>query len=439
MGPCDRVIMFPIGEKLVAAGADVNQLSEPTLPQKLEWCFPRNNNRNGGDTANYPRLSPLAWCFAYSELPLRNDATDGCLDFAKLMVRSGVDLEKDPTAFVLACLRFDADLVEYLLESGADANAKLPNGMPVSLVLAGFHFKNDYIAANAENSGDDYRLGRRKLFIRLVRLLLEHGADPSASVPYPLLPSAKISLLSAAIATGDVTLSKDLLNMGASVVNYNKETFMYTNRRVPRCGHLTPLNECLVRIAQGQEDMLEMFYALIEKGADLKSGGTGCNDSIWNPTLLCTTIGCARSTGGNTAVREVVRAMLDNGVDMEEEVYALCLAVITLDTELFEMLLKRGFDEEKYRVVDVSIPTLGLNQFQIQKEKMPGSNSRYIIEEIKVNLLLYLLRNVGASPETEEKVLNMAKCLIRNGVDMNVVVGPTKRIFPQKTTHSRLP
>ena len=221
--------------------------------------------------------------------------------------------------------------------------------------------------------------------------------------------------------------------MGASVVNYDKETFIYTNRRMPSCGHLTPLNECLIRIAQGQEDMLELFYALLEKGADLKSGGTGCNDWIWNPTLLCTTLGCARTTGGNAALREVVRVMLDKGVDMEEEVYALCLAVITLDTELFEMLLKSGFDAEKYRIVDVSIPTLGPNRFQIPQEKMPGNNSRFVIDEIKVTLLLFLLHNVSASAKTNEKVLEMAKCLIRNGVDMNVVVGPTKNTFRDKT------
>ena len=430
MDKYNHEILLPIAEKLIAAGADVSQLSKPTLHRSLGCCY----RRNCDDTAKYPRLSPLACCFAYSQQGT-GDEGQGCMKFAKLMLKSGVDLKKDPNAFVFACLRYDIGLVEYLLENGAEANSKLPNGMPVSLVLGGFHSKNCYIAAYNKSSEDEYRLGQRGRFIKLVRLLLKHGADPSALFPYPWLPSAKISLLSVVISTGDVALSKELLTMGAAVVNYDKETFMYTYQKMPRCGHLTPLNECLVRIAQGQEDMLELFYALLEKGADLKSGGTGCNDEIWNPTLLCTTLGCARSTGGNAALREVVRVMLDKGVDMEEEVYALCLAVITLDTKLFEMLLKCGFDAEKHRIIDVSIPTLGPNRFQIPQEKMPESYSGYIIEEIKVNLLLYLLRNVGASPETEEKVLNMAKCLIRNGVDMNVVVGPTKDIyqFPNKT------
>ena len=169
--------LLPIAEKLVAAGADVKQLSEPFLPRSMDWCVPRSRYQNDGDTANYPRLSPLACCFAFSEQP-RDDRTDGCLKFAKLMVKSGVDLKKDPNAFVFACLRYDIDLVEYLLENGADANSKLPNGMPVILVLAGFHSKNCYIAANAENSGDEYRLGRRKRFIKLVRLLLEARHRP---------------------------------------------------------------------------------------------------------------------------------------------------------------------------------------------------------------------------------------------------------------------
>ena len=423
--PMSRVheALLQVARRLISAGADLTKLSGPIFLRDLDFCM------NERDSSSLLQLTPLACAFAFDSQDWRRKS-DSCLEFVEVLLQAGVDLAKDETAFVLACLRYDVPLVKVLLNNGAKVESKLPNGMPASIALSG-HCSKHYLH-RPEKHGE-YNEGWRGKWRDLVRVLLEHGADPTVLFPQAQLPSAKMSLLSVAIATGDVRLSKDLVELGAPVFNYDKEEFLYTDMEQPSSGHLTPLNECMIRLAEGQEEMLELFYVLMRNGADLRSGGTGSNKYTWNPTLLCTMIGCAKLTGGNAALREVVRYILDQGVDVKEEKYALCLSVLTLDTELFEMLLGNGFDCEACRMVDESIPTLGPNQFQMPKKKCPGRYRQWKIPGVKVTLLIFLLKKVYGRVEVEESVLEMAKCLLRHGVDMNFIADPMGDYFHGRT------
>ena len=112
-------------------------------------------------------------------------AQQGDIDTAKVLLDAGAGIEEgtteEGTPLVLAAASGHEKLALYLLERGANPNAKDAYGMrPLHYALIkGFH----EISSAKEEPTD--RFGwRKKNMMELARTLLAKGADPNAKIEY---------------------------------------------------------------------------------------------------------------------------------------------------------------------------------------------------------------------------------------------------------------
>jgi ankyrin repeat protein len=157
--------------------------------------------------------------------PLFYAARENALEAARVLVEGGADLDAaDPdgaTALVIAIINAHNEFAEFLLAAGADPNVFDTSGMGALYAaidmhrLAVGHGRPNPRPAGLLDSAD------------VVRLLLEHGADPNAELSSPIiqrqhtfgdftLGEGATPLLRAA-KSGDVEVVRMLLDAGADI------------------------------------------------------------------------------------------------------------------------------------------------------------------------------------------------------------------------------
>ena len=155
--------------------------------------------------------------------PLMYTARQGAIDAARALVESGADLNiQDPdgtTAMVLAIINGHYDVAAMLVEKGADPNVADSSGM--AALYAAVDMNTLPFMHGRPEPKPSGRLG----IVDIVKVLLAHGADVNQQLKTPLLRrhnnTSTQSLgegttpLMRAAASGDVTLMRLLLEHGA--------------------------------------------------------------------------------------------------------------------------------------------------------------------------------------------------------------------------------
>lgn len=202
----------------------------------------------------------------------------------------------DSTLLFMACYRGHKDIVELLLDNGADIHARTKSGVS-ALCIACTDRKRD-----------------------LVELLLDRGADANT------ITNNGVSVLYTAAANGYRDIVELLIDRGANI------------NTIADNG-VSPL---LASCYNGHKDVAEL---LIDKGADIDIKLQGMN-------LLC--VACMQGQ------RNVVELLIDKGLDVnfttDNGVNALYTACYNGSAEVVELLLDRGADVDtivkgKYNVL----------------------------------------------------------------------------------------
>jgi ankyrin repeat protein len=159
--------------------------------------------------------------------PLIYAARENALDAGKALVAGGADLDlADPdgaTALVIAIINAHYEFAAMLIEAGADPNVVDTSGMGALYAAVDMH--RLAVGHGRPNPRPVGRLGAPDI----VELLLEHGADPNAQLRKPIiqrqhtfgdstLAEGATPLLRAA-KSGDIELAKALVAGGADVTH----------------------------------------------------------------------------------------------------------------------------------------------------------------------------------------------------------------------------
>jgi ankyrin repeat protein len=299
----ETALMWAAGENhaaavaaLVAGGADVNVRSTTlTIP---EWW-----------------LKPPALAFLSIEFPrggwsaLMYAARQGALDTVKGLVDAGADVNAagpdGVTALILAIINAHFDVAALLLDRGADPNLADDSGMAALYAAVDMHTMPAVLARpEAKPSGElDH--------VRMVELLLSHGANVNAQLKAPLLIrqnlegdrglGAGTTPLMRAAKSGDTVLMRLLLQHGADATlpqrNGSTALMIAAGLGWRFSGNSTPYGD------RGSEsDAAEAIRICLAHGADIN----------------------ARNANGDTALHAavagrgsdtLVRALLDEGAD----------------------------------------------------------------------------------------------------------------------------
>ena len=235
------------------------------------------------------------------ETPLMTAARTGTLASVKVLLSHGasVDSEDDrraQTALMWAAAEGHADVVQALLDAGADFRTRVPSGFTPLLFAV--------------------REGR----IDVVRVLLKAGADVNETIPVDAgrrrgyggrLPPAGASALLLAVMNGHFELAADLLDAGA---NPNADLPGYTILhamtavRKPGVGDNDPAPE-----GSGKMSSIELVKKLAASGANLNArmtkrpnlNNTRLNEIGATPYLLAAL----------TADAELMRTLATSGAD----------------------------------------------------------------------------------------------------------------------------
>jgi ankyrin repeat protein len=201
---------------LAEGGADVNARSE--LLKFPEFKF----ITAGMVTTSLPRGGWTALMYA---------ARQGSRDAAQALADAGADLNAtDPdgsTALVLAIINAHFDLASILLHKGADPNIADTTGMAALYAAVDMHTLAPMLSRPGPKVTDELDAAG------LVKLLLEHGANPNVRLKRPIIgrhhDSGDASLgegttpLMRAAKTVDVPVMKLLLNGGADITSTQKD------------------------------------------------------------------------------------------------------------------------------------------------------------------------------------------------------------------------
>jgi uncharacterized protein len=102
-------------------------------------------------------------------------AHSGFADVVEFLLENGADVNSDKAGFTAlheAIMRRDEKLVKILLDHGADANAPLGTWTPTRRTSRDFHFEPELVGATP------FWLAARFTEPEVMRLLVKHGADP---------------------------------------------------------------------------------------------------------------------------------------------------------------------------------------------------------------------------------------------------------------------
>ena len=282
---CARAGSADAVKSLLSHGADVNAKEKQKAQTALMWAL----------EYKHPDVAQLliehdADVHAKSKglfTPLLFAARQGDVASARMLVEHGANVN-DPAPGGLTPLLIAADSGQeafsiFLVEQGANANAADPNGLTALhyALRKGFSILR-YVSRFEVGGSASYPVPFTYLLRHnqgeLVRVLLEHGANPNAQVtgfrmkyqvvpngadrPHVVLAGATPFLL--ATASGDLAIMKALLAHGA-------------DSRIPTSDHTTPLMVAAgvgkqdTRTSEESKQALEAVKLLLELGADVNA------------------------------------------------------------------------------------------------------------------------------------------------------------------------
>jgi len=277
---------------LLKAGADVDRREKFYGETALMWAAAENhaeavrvliehgadpNIRSAPQTWEKRRLSQTLLSLG-EWTPIFYAARENALDAGRALVDGGADLDvTDPdgaTALVIAIINAHYEFAELLLEAGADPNIVDESAMGPLYAAADMHR-----LAVGHGRPNPRQIGLLDA-PDVVRMLLEHGADPNASLSKPImqrqhtfgdftLGEGATPLLRAA-KSGDVVVVRLLLDAGADVTHTMPDganALMYAAGLGWRNGSpLAPSYD------QGSdEEAIETIKVLLEAGLDLNA------------------------------------------------------------------------------------------------------------------------------------------------------------------------
>jgi ankyrin repeat protein len=300
----ETALMWAAGEShaeavaaLIAGGADVNTRSSAlTIP---EWW-----------------LKPPALAFLPIEFPrggwspLMYAARQGALQTSRTLADAGADVNiagpDGTTALLLAIVNAHFDLAALLLEKGANPNLADDSGMAALYAAVDMHTMPTVLARpEAKPSGEiDH--------VRMVELLLAHGADVNAQLKSPLLIrqnlegdrglGAGTTPLMRAAKSGDLALMRLLFEHGAdlTLTQRNGSTVLMIAAGLGWrfSGNSTPYGD-----RGAESDALEAILMCLARGADINARNAN------GDTALHTAV----SGRGSEAVIEL---LIEKGADL---------------------------------------------------------------------------------------------------------------------------
>jgi ankyrin repeat protein len=235
-------------------------------------------------------------------------ARQGAIDSVRALAEVGADVNaKDPegtTALVFAIINAHHDVAALLLEKGADPNAADETGMAALYAAVDLNTLPYMHGRPAPKPSGELST------VDLVKLLLEHGADPNQTLKTPLLRrhnnasnqalGAGTTPLMRAAKSGDVALMKLLLEKGADPKLAQKN------------------GTTLLMLAAG-------FGRRGDHNADSQEYERGEEPELFQAVKLCIELGLdvnASNTAGDTALHvaageSIIRFLVDHGARLE--------------------------------------------------------------------------------------------------------------------------
>lgn len=197
-----------MAQELIAHGADVNE-------RQVTWNWERQITKE-------PREK---WMPLGGLTPLLFAARQGCLDCAKILLKSGAEINAaDPnniSPLLMATINGHYDVAAFLLDQGADANIEDTTGRTALYAAVDMH------TMPASNRPSPNEVDNRLTSMDLIKALLTHGANVNVQLkkmqPYrtkldrgddTMLGTGTTSMLRAAKA-GDAEVIQALLAKGA--------------------------------------------------------------------------------------------------------------------------------------------------------------------------------------------------------------------------------
>jgi len=208
--------------------------------------------------------------------PLMYAARQGSLEAARALADSGADLNaKDPdgtTALVFAIINAHFDVAAMLLDKGADPNVADDTGMAALYAAVDMHTLGKMLSRPSPKLVDSIDAAD------LVKLLLDHKADPNARLLKPMLGRHHNSgdatmgegttALMRAAKTNDLPVMKMLLAAGADPFLTQAD---YTNVVMIIAAGGARGGQYAVAFAVNDEDSIESMKLCLASGADLNA------------------------------------------------------------------------------------------------------------------------------------------------------------------------
>ena len=298
---CARTGNVEAVKSLVTAGADVNDRETRQEQTALMWAVAQGRPavvrlliENGADIhARTKSSEPVVVGTGFGNAPSRFEvplslggftpllfaARQGDVESARILLEAGVDVNETAadgiSVLMVATDSGHEDLALFLLEQGADPNVADRNGM-TPLHFAIVRGLSVVRGVRFGSMADDVTYMIRPIMSRLVKGLLEHGADPNARLSRnlprarnsyrPSIRTAGATPFLMAAAAGDFDVMRLLVASGADPLLATEDD--NTTPLMAAAGGLW-----LEDRAQEEERLaLEAVEAAVELGADVNAG-----------------------------------------------------------------------------------------------------------------------------------------------------------------------
>jgi ankyrin repeat protein len=382
-----------------------------------------------------------------------NAVKEGLLELVKFLVENGADVnakyKDNNTALLLACKKSHFDIVKYLVENGAAVNAN-DSRSSTPLILASKNGNFEIVKFLVENGADvnaKYKadhtalvLASKNSHFEIVKFLIENGADLNAKC------SDKHQPLILASKNGNLELVKYLIKNGEDVnaTNNNNDTALIL---ASKNGHLeivkllieskadldakNDYNSTAIMLAS-KNDFFEIVKYLAENGADVNA-----KDYFNNTSLIL-----SAKNGYFKTVKFLVEKKADINLKNQDHKSALILAYENSHFELVKFLVESGADvnvKDLYSNTPLILATIKgdlemvkyfvLNRADVD-EKYADNNTPIMLasQNGHFEIVKYLAEFSNPKCENKEKCLILAsknghlevvKFFADNGADIN--------------------